>query len=37
MYWAGHGSPWSAVPPDPKSTRFCLCLYEAPLPQPTGV
>jgi branched-chain amino acid aminotransferase len=25
------------VPPDPDSTRFCLCLYEAPLPKPTGI
>jgi branched-chain amino acid aminotransferase len=36
MYWAernGEGS----VPPDPDSTRFCLSIYEAPLPQPTGV
>jgi branched-chain amino acid aminotransferase len=37
MYWAEYGSLWSAVPPDPESTRFCLCLYEAPLTQPTGV
>jgi branched-chain amino acid aminotransferase len=37
MYWAEHGSLTSSVPPDPDSTRFCLCLYEAPLPQPTGV
>ena len=37
MYWAEHGSLMSSVPPDPDSTRFCLCLYEAPLPQPTGV
>ena len=37
MYWAEHNSPTSAVSPDPDSTRFCLCLYEAPLPQPTGV
>jgi branched-chain amino acid aminotransferase len=37
MYWAEQGSLWSAVPPDPDSTRFCLCLYEAPLTQPTGV
>jgi branched-chain amino acid aminotransferase len=37
MYWAEYGSLWSAVPPDPDSTRFCLCLYEAPLTQPTGV
>ena len=37
MYWAEHNSPTSAVSPDAESTRFCLCLYEAPLPQPTGV
>jgi branched-chain amino acid aminotransferase len=37
MYWAEHGSLTSSVPPDPDSTRFCLCLYEAPLPKPTGV
>jgi len=37
MYWAEHGSLTSSVPPDPDSTRFCLCLYEAPLPNPTGV
>ena len=37
MYWAEHGSLMSSVPPDPESTRFCLCLYEAPLPQPSGV
>src|ERR1700685_3073310 len=36
MYWAEHGSPWSAVPPDPDSTRFFLCLYEAPLTPPSG-
>ncbi len=24
------------MPPDPDSTRFCLCIYEAPLPEPTG-
>ena len=36
MYWAernGQGS----VPPDPESTRFCLSIYEAPLPDLTGV
>jgi branched-chain amino acid aminotransferase len=37
MYWAERGSLMSSVPPDPDSTRFCLCLYQAPLPQPTGV
>lgn len=36
MYWAEESGA-SSVPPDPESTRFCLCLYEAPLPPPTGV
>jgi branched-chain amino acid aminotransferase len=36
MYWAERSGATS-VPPDPDSTRFCLCIYEAPLPQPTGV
>ncbi len=36
MYWAERGGAIS-VPPDPESTRFCLCIYEAPLPEPTGV
>ena len=36
MYWAEQSGA-SSVPPDPDSTRFCLCIYEAPLPQPTGV
>jgi branched-chain amino acid aminotransferase len=36
MYWAEQGGAVS-VPPDPDSTRFCLCIYEAPLPPPGGV
>ncbi len=36
MYWAERSGAIS-VPPDPESTRFCLCIYEAPLPEPTGV
>ena len=36
MYWAEHNGPGS-VPPDPESTRFCLSIYEAPLPDLTGV
>jgi branched-chain amino acid aminotransferase len=36
MYWPEQSGA-TAVPPDPDSTRFCLCIYEAPLPQPTGV
>jgi branched-chain amino acid aminotransferase len=35
MYWAERGGAVS-VPPDPESTRFCLSIYEAPLPEPTG-
>jgi branched-chain amino acid aminotransferase len=36
MYWAEHNGPGS-VPPDPETTRFCLSIYEAPLPELTGV
>jgi branched-chain amino acid aminotransferase len=36
MYWAEQGGV-SSVPPDPDSTRFCLSIYEAPLPEPTGI
>lgn len=36
MYWAEGDGP-SAILPDPESTRFCLCLYEAPMPAPTGL
>ena len=35
MYWAEHGG-YMGVPPDPASTRFCLCLYEAPMISPDG-
>ncbi|WP_394890848.1 branched-chain amino acid aminotransferase [Mesorhizobium sp. AaZ16] len=35
MYWAEHGG-YMGVPADPESTRFCLCLYEAPMIPPTG-
>ncbi|MCV0396139.1 MAG: branched-chain amino acid aminotransferase [Rhizobiaceae bacterium] len=35
MYWAEHGG-YMGVPADPASTRFCLCLYEAPMQEPTG-
>ncbi|KQZ63172.1 aminotransferase [Rhizobium sp. Root149] len=31
MYWAEHGSPFSVVAADPESTRFALCLFEAPM------
>jgi len=35
MYWAERGG-YMSVPADPESTRFCLCLYEAPMISPTG-
>ena len=35
MYWAEHGG-YMGVPADPNSTRFCLCLYEAPMIAPSG-
>ncbi len=31
MYWGEHGSPGSVVTVDGDSTRFALCLFEAPL------
>jgi branched-chain amino acid aminotransferase len=31
MYWAEHGMPGSVVAPDASSTRFALCLFEAPM------
>ncbi|MGJ7043604.1 branched-chain amino acid aminotransferase [Shinella sp. BE166] len=34
MYWAEHGSPTSVVAPDPDSTRFALCLFEASMGDP---
>jgi branched-chain amino acid aminotransferase len=35
MYWAEEGAP-GGVRPDPESTRWCLTLYVAPMPKPTG-
>lgn len=35
FYWAERNGPGS-VPPDPASTEWCLTLYRAPLPAPTG-
>jgi branched-chain amino acid aminotransferase len=35
MYWAEHGG-YMGVPAEPDSTRFCLCLYEAPMIAPSG-
>jgi branched-chain amino acid aminotransferase len=37
MYWADGGGPGGGVMFDPETTRWCLCLYEAPLPAPNGV
>ena len=37
MYWAEDGAAGGGVRFDPASTRWCLCLYEAPMPTPTGV
>jgi branched-chain amino acid aminotransferase len=34
-YWAEQGG-FMSVPPLPESTRFCLVLYETPMPEPTG-
>ena len=35
MYWAEHGS-FSVVAPDAESTRFALCLFEAPMGDPNA-
>jgi branched-chain amino acid aminotransferase len=35
MYWAEDGA-YMGVPPDPDTTRFLLCLYEAPMISPKG-
>ncbi len=35
MYWA-EGGGYMGVPADPETTRFCLCLYESPMMEPTG-
>ncbi|MGF9566434.1 branched-chain amino acid aminotransferase [Neorhizobium sp. JUb45] len=31
MYWSEHGTSYSVVAPDPESTRFAICLFEAPM------
>jgi branched-chain amino acid aminotransferase len=36
MYWAEEGAAGTTVPPNAESTRFCLCIYEAPMPKPAG-
>jgi branched-chain amino acid aminotransferase len=35
MYWAEKGGPWIQEP-DPESTQWCLCIFEAPMRKPTG-
>ena len=35
MYWAEQGG-YLAIPADPNTTRFLLCMYETPMPPPTG-
>ena len=35
MYWAEKEGPWVQAH-DPESTRWCLCIYEAPMRQPQG-
>jgi len=35
MYWAEADGLYTIVP-DPESTRFCLCLFEAAMPEPMG-
>jgi branched-chain amino acid aminotransferase len=35
MYWAETGAP-GGIRHDPDSTQWCLCIYEAPLPEPKG-
>ena len=35
MYWAELGGPWIQEP-DPESTKWCLCIFEAPMRVPKG-
>ena len=35
MYWPEESGA-SAIVPDADSTRFCMCIYEAPMPKPLG-
>ena len=37
MYWADAGKTGGGVMFDPESTRWCLCLYEAPMPGPRQI
>lgn len=34
MYWAENGAAGGGVKHDPETTNWCLCIYEAPMPQP---
>ena len=36
MYWAQNGA-GGGVLFDPETTNWCLCIYEAPMPKPTGL
>ena len=36
MYWAQHGASGAGVLFDSETTNWCLCIYAAPMPQPTG-
>lgn len=36
MYWPEHGAAGGGVRFDLDSTRWCLCLYRAPMPEPAG-
>ena len=37
MYWPEHGAAGGGVRFDPASTRWCLCLYRAAMPEPIGI
>jgi branched-chain amino acid aminotransferase len=34
MYWAENGAAGGGVKHDPETTNWCLCIYEAPMPEP---
>lgn len=36
MYWAESG-PAGGIRHDPETTRWCMCIYEAPIPKPLGM
>lgn len=37
MYWAENGAAGGGVKHDPETTNWCLCIYEAPMPQPGNI